>query len=291
MKKRLLSLCVCVVMLVCLTACGGTSAGDQEAVDAVKNSIQSGLDVSTADYSSYNEYKDNLTESVVVELDKLGDVDKDSIDDKELAKIVKKYNEALQKKSEGIQYIFTNSAKFNDLYYKNGKDIQIDCINSLVENYGLEIDEDYKDAFDSFMGAQKWKSFGLGEKVNLHTDFGKVAVAINGYAFVTNAGGEPEGDLLCEIENISYESEYNPGCVETETFIAVVDGNGNNILQSGEAYGDVVNGYPCNVGYIDLKTNQKVKIAITYQQTEETEMVKVILGDKDNFYECYVPVE
>lgn len=291
MKKFVSILILGLITIICLTGCGGPSESDQAAVNTIKDSIQAGLEKSDATYSSYDEYKDLLKEGVSLELENVNKINIKDIEDEELSKILSEYVTALNNKSEGIDYIFNDSGKFNKLYYETGKDVQVECINNLMENYGLKIDEDYQEKFETFINAKKIKHYGLGEKITLDTESGKVAVVINGYVFRKNAGGDPEGDLLCEIENISYNSDLNPGYVETETFIAVVDEKGFNITQSGESYGETIEGHPCETGYIDMSEGQKIKAAITYQQPESSKMVKVMLGDKNSFYECYVVVK
>lgn len=286
--KSVLAVTFVFALMLSLSGCKSLSESDQACVDGIKASLQAGFDNSDKEYSNYEEYKDNLTAAADAELEAVSQFRDVTIEDEELAPIVADYFKALDSKREAVDIIFDDSKSFNEKYYDQGQAVQIECINKLKENYKFAVDEDYTETLDKFLASEPVKVLGVGEKVNVDTKCGEVAVSIDGYKFRINEGDEKEGDLLCQVENIDYDDEYNPGYLGVDRFLTVIGEDGYTIDESNTAYGYTTDGYENSTGFEEMSKGEKKRLAVAYRQTQEMDMIKVLVGDK---YECYVPVK
>lgn len=297
-NKKFLSVAVAAVLILSITfmmsGCGKAASDSPDScMKDLASSVEIMIDADNdcQEFESYDEYKAILEESAAAELEVISKYEAAAFDDKEFGQIVSDYVEAAKSKNEGTQYIFDDPSKFNEMYYENGRNVQIRCINDLMDNYDFDVDEDHSGDLYAMAVEDTKHAFAPGETVELTTDYGKVKFRADGYTFRTNAAHQYEEDLLCEITNESYGIDETSGYMDTTEFLEVYSQKNQEILQAGGAFSESVNGYDCHTGFEQLAEGDSEKMAIAYVHEDANDKVMVLLQGTADVYMCILDVE
>ena len=184
-----------------------------EQVNACISDIKSGLEsrwtFTNKDYNSYEEHRENVQQGIDAELSKIEKyVDVEFKDDKFDA-IIEEYINALNSQKAGIEYKFSDTKKYNELYIENGLVPRKDCLNELKNKYGLNVGENFKDNFDNVLNGGYTPLVAPNEQVKFETEYGKLGIKSLGFESLVNPSNEKELVIYCEIENFSYYDEWN----------------------------------------------------------------------------------
>lgn len=272
------------------SSCGLDSQG-KECVTDVGVAVQSRLDFLNSDFSSFDEYKDNISKGINAELEILSKYRSVNLKDNNLNDIIKEYVSSLEEQQKGINYMLIDADKYNDLYIENGINVSRRCLLTLKDDYNLNIDVDYEEAFDDFLNSEPAYLIKPEQKTVVNTENGEVEVSFISSKIVTNPAGEKEFVLLCDVKNISYSDDWNPSYIDFNNFIRVNSGDGYTLPDKSEAY-DVVDGYEAVAGaFGELKENEKKKFAIIYSYIDDMDICYVEVFSSSEKYGCYLSVE
>ena len=136
--KKILTIAIMITLVVCaLSGCGGLDEQSTQCLSDIQKGLQNRWDYTNLDYETYDEYKDNVSKGISVELSAVEQYKDTQFSDKEFATIISKYITALENQAEGIAYLFTDTDKYNTLYIENGLEVRCECLNQLKSNNPL----------------------------------------------------------------------------------------------------------------------------------------------------------
>lgn len=131
---------------------------------------------------------------------------------------------------EGAQYVFQDTAQFEELYNVEGYDVRSKCVKKLVDKYDFSVDEKYQDQLDDMVSGKRVKWLPVGESGEVTVANGKLNIQVDGFK---RTGWEQYDDGLeagnyigaieCTVQNISYEDEYNPDVIIPENVMVIMD--------------------------------------------------------------------
>lgn len=282
-KKTKIAIILLVVLFV-ITGCGLNSEG-KTCLEDLKSGLQERWDIVEKEPKSFEEAKQIKMEGIEAELNKISKYKNVDSGDSDFDKIISDYVVALEQQKKGIKEIYRNTKKYNELFFTKGYDVRLDCMKKLTSDYGFKVDSSYEERLKSLTKDKKLNAIAPNDRVEVETEYGKVAVTLFGFAEYESFLGDKEYILLCEIENISYEDEANPGLMDISYFITILDGKGYTVSPSNASYGGT------DLSFTRMGKGQKRKLAVSYVQLEKYKTVKVNISGKSTLSECYLPVQ
>ena len=290
MKKQL-AITILIYFIVCLfSGCGGLDEQSNQCLLDIKTGLQGRWEYTNAEYTSYEEYQDNVAKGVDGELSAIAQYKDVKFNNEKFDGIVKKYITALENQKEGIAFLFTDIEKYRDLYIENGLVVRSDCISQLKNKFGLTVDEKYKKNLDNVVKGYYTPLIAPGEQAKFETEYGEIGIKLIGFEALVNPANDKELVLYCELENFSYYDEWNGESLIFDYFMSVYDGAGYNIEVKGESY-DYIDGYKECAGIADLRQGEKGKFAIMLDYSEDIDIIYVSVGGTDDVYGCYLTSE
>lgn len=239
MRKRVISLALACAVALAVSGCG-TEKNDkndksvvkdekqEECIDTLKAALEERWDVVSG--KSFDEDKIVYKENPETELEKMQKYEGESFEDKDFEKIIQEYIGALKSQVEGAQYVFQDTAQFEELYNVDGYDVRSECVKKLVDKYNFSVDEKYQDQLDDMVSGKRVKWLPVGESVEVTVANGKLNIQVDGFK---RTGWEQYDDGLeagnyigaieCTVQNISYEDEYNPDVIIPENVMLIMD--------------------------------------------------------------------
>lgn len=236
MRKRVISLVLVCAVALAVSGCG-TEKNDkqvvkdekqEECIDTLKAALEERWDVVSG--KSFDEDKIVYKENPENELEKMQKYEGESFEDKDFEKIIQEYIGALKSQVEGAQYVFQDTAQFEELYNVEGYDVRSKCVKKLVDKYDFSVDEKYQDQLDDMVSGKRVKWLPVGESGEVTVANGKLNIQVDGFK---RTGWEQYDDGLeagnyigaieCTIQNISYEDEYNPDVIIPENVMVIMD--------------------------------------------------------------------
>ena len=176
MKKGIVYLLLSVVLATSICGCGSTSTSNssntQTSVSAENEkksdadfivNLGKGLEArwTLTDSEEYNsealetmslaEYQKADTLFVNAELDAIGDLDEYEFEDQDLKKLAETYMMGLELQKEGIQYQGTTEYTKQQQTWDLGYNYRAVCMTDLYNEYGLTVDEKFKNNLDDFV--------------------------------------------------------------------------------------------------------------------------------------------
>lgn len=272
-------------------ACDEQVNACDEQVNACISDIKSGLEsrwtFTNKDYNSYEEHRENVRQGINAELSKIEKyVDVEFKDDK-FDDIIEEYINALNNQKAGIEFKFSDTKKYNELYIEKGLVPRKNCLNELKNKYGLTVGEDFKDNFDNVLNSDYTPLVAPNEQVKFETEYGKLGIKFLGFESLVNPSDEKELVIYCEIENFSYYDEWNGESLLFDYFMGVYDGANYNIEFKSSAH-DYIDGYKECMGFADLKRGEKGKFAILLDYSKEIDIIYISFGGNEKSYGCYL---
>ena len=296
-----------VFIVAVLAACGaGTSGADsgsnsgtidadqKECIESIQTGLQERWGITDKETASFEEYRTLCAEQgIPAELNAVkGYIDFD-FKDEEFKTLINDYAAALEKEIEGIQYYAVDTKNYNEIYVPARK-ARMDCLNKLKDDYGLTVDDKWKNSFKGALNRSASQAVDAGESVVVSCDYGDVEITIEGID--TNnlwtgyakeyyiADNQMVGLLKFSAKNISYEDPFNKGFVSFDNLMELNDPAGYTIIPLSVAW--EYGGYDAISGaFGELSIGQKKKIASGYAMDENTKEIAVYLG-KD--YICFL---
>lgn len=236
MRKRVISLVLVCAVALAVSGCG-TEKNDkqvvkdekqEECIDTLKAALEERWDVVSG--KSFDEDKIVYKENPENELEKMQKYEGESFEDKDFEKIIQEYVGALKSQVEGAQYVFQDTAQFEELYNVEGYDVRSKCVKKLVDKYDFSVDEKYQDQLDDMVSGKRVKWLPVGESGEVTVANGKLNIQVDGFK---RTGWEQYDDGLeagnyigaieCTVQNISYEDEYNPDVIIPENVMVIMD--------------------------------------------------------------------
>ena len=236
MRKRVISLVLVCAVALAVSGCG-TEKNDkqvvkdekqEECIDTLKAALEERWDVVSG--KSFDEDKIVYKENPENELEKMQKYEGESFEDKDFEKIIQEYIGALKSQVEGAQYVFQDTAQFEELYNVEGYDVRSKCVKKLVDKYDFSVDEKYQDQLDDMVSGKRVKWLPVGESGEVTVANGKLNIQVDGFK---RTGWEQYDDGLeagnyigaieCTVQNISYEDEYNPDVIIPENIMVIMD--------------------------------------------------------------------
>lgn len=236
MRKRVVSLALACAVALAVSGCGTEKHDKQvvkdekqeECIDTLKVALEERWDVVSG--KSFDEDKIVYKENPETELEKMQKYDGESFEDKDFEKIIQEYIGALKSQVEGAQYVFQDTAQFEELYNVDGYDVRSKCVKKLVDKYNFSVDEKYQDQLDDMVSGKRVKWLPIGESGEVTVANGKLNIQIDGFK---RTGWEQYDDGLeagnyigaieCTVQNISYEDEYNPDVIIPGNVMLIMD--------------------------------------------------------------------
>jgi len=287
MKKALQVFLVFILIAAFLNGCNKVDEQVTACISDIKSGLESRWAFTNKDYNSYEEHRENVQQGIDAELSKIEKyVDVEFKDDKFDA-IIEEYINALNSQKAGIEYKFSDTKKYNELYIENGLVPRKDCLNELKNKYGLSVDEDFQDNFDSVLNGNYTTLVAPNEQVKFETEYGKLGIKFLGFESLVNPSDEKELVIYCEIENFSYYDEWNGESLLFDYFMGVYDGANYNIEFKSSAH-DYIDGYKECMGFADLKRGEKGKFAILLEYSKEIDIIYISFGGTEKSYGCYL---
>ena len=288
MKKRNLLLTLILVLLfTTITGCSGTSDDLQkECLSSIKEGLEARWDVTRTDTTALQEDKDMLEKAINTELDAIKTYSDTDFEDDTFESIIKDYINALQSQADAMEYYLTDNKKHNDLYNEKGFNVRQSCINKLVSDYGLTVDEEYSNDLSTLMESTPVKRTDFGETVEAESELGNVSICIDKADIVAKYDPEESISFVDEgtkivgikavIKNISYNDEYNGNGIDVNNFMYVITDEG--ITAPTWTYGDQYGGYDAAAaGFFDCSQGSVVKVALPYVVDEDCELIEVCI--------------
>ena len=219
MKKKYLLVAVCMLALsICLIGCSNSEekARQDAFFDAVQSGVTTWNEESTAGFSGSTERGENLLRGVKAEADALKDIDADAFEDRDFAKLVSEYQEAVSMEEQGLVDYPNNAAAYNDGYVA-GRAKVADIVSELTEKYGLKFDDSR--VLDSVKKPAS-PMLTIGQKETVITDSGNVQIALEGFVvdqtsterarqFDGYTANQNYSYLLCTLTNESVEPKQS----------------------------------------------------------------------------------
>ena len=291
MKRRIFAVIVFVLMTMSLYGCGGLGEAEQQCLNDLKIGLQDRWTLDKeASFTDYEEYFDNMEANVDVELEKMSQYKDIEFENQEFAEVINTYISALESQKAAIPYAFTDVDKYNELFYDKGRAVRSVCIKSLVDDYGFSVDKDFTEDLTLLMDSKEYRLIDVDEEVNVSDEYGELAITLHGFVSEDWEDNETHSRLLYEVENVSYEHEYDPTVVYLDSFITVFDECGYTLEASASGY--QYNGYNnATAAYAEIPQGTKQKLVTDYFQTEENDMVCVQIVGNEIMYQCFIPVE
>lgn len=117
---------------------------------------------------SLAEYQKAYTLFVNAELDAIGSLDEYEFEDQDLKKLAETYMMGLELQEEGIQYRGTTEYTKEQQTWELGYDYRAVCMTELYNEYGLTVDEKFKNEMDDFVAQSltSKKTIAIQEFVN-----------------------------------------------------------------------------------------------------------------------------
>lgn len=146
--------------------------------------------------------------------------------------------------------------------------------------------ESVDDAPEDDAGGSTGSEVGLGEAVEVSTEYGDVTVAVEGFASDTAINdqysdylgeGMVIGMLLALVENVSYD-RYGDSDVNLEDDMRVEDQDGVSINDFGLSPSfNEYEGYPGR--YFECQIGEKRRVAMCFEMPVTTQSVTAVFGD------------
>ena len=179
------------VMLVgAITACIGLTGckskeekAEEQKMEKCLSAIQKGLEnrwkVTNDDTNDINKLHDQKKKGVAEELKTAKSYENTKFKDKKFQKLVRSYVEALKSQDQGVNYEFTDSKQYEELFNKKGYDVPYFSLGNLFITYVTENEPETKwDEFQDFNDAAK-SSPALGFKFNSKSVSTEIAAVNN----------------------------------------------------------------------------------------------------------------
>ena len=187
---------MCTGLAVLLCACSaGTSQGSgdgssnvlkEECLDDIQAGLQARFEMMDNDANSVAESQKQLKDAINEELSYVEKYTRDSFDsdesfdDEQFENTVLAYVEALENQKRGVKYWRSNAAKYERLYNQKGYDAWSKALNSLVDQYGLTVENQYQDDLDNALSDNRYQNIRIGDTVDVSTENGNISVSIEG---------------------------------------------------------------------------------------------------------------
>ena len=287
MMKNITTSIICTVMSLTLIGCREDKQMTS-CLNDLKIGLQNRWESTEQDYSSFEEKQGKMLKGIDEEVKELEEYKNIEFKDKEFGKTIHAYINALESQKEGVSYVFTDSDKYNELFHEKGRDIRIDCLNQLIDHYDFKVDPEYENSLEDIVNDDcEYSLIEQNDKVEFNTEYGEVGVSFIGFDILTNPADEKELVLFCELENISYEDEYNGEMLFIDYFMTLSDGEGYRIHPKNTCY-DYIEGYEESTGSVFLNKGEKSKFAIMFDYIDEIDTIYAVVGDDEQTHECYI---
>ena len=293
-----------------LTACSqgsGISAGQEDVTDtdATPSSqdrseeciadISKGLAarwvLTGKDHADFAGLVSDVSEGVSAELEHVAGYQEADFADEGLASLITEYQDSLKAQIEGIEGYVGDAALYNERYVDQGHIPRSKCLSTLVEKYGLEVEDKLKSRLREALDGSPRHKIGVGETVTVETDGGDLDVRVEGMALNeadTNSAhqygdgiiGEEQSIfvLLLSITNVSYDA-YTGDFVDFGSYVWPYGPD-----ESG--YGSMDTSWERYPGYeqalssfVAIPQGNTLKIAVPYALDSALSEVGVCVGD------------
>lgn len=288
MKKifKIMILVSTITICIGLTGCKSKEEkAEEKRMENCISSIQKGLE---------NRWK--IIENVTTDINKLHEQKKKGVaeelktaksykdtkfKDKKFNNLVHSYVSALESQEQGIEFEFTDSKKYEELYNKKGYDVRSKDLKKLVKNYKLEVASKYKDTLDDVIKDNRRKRISIGDNVTANTQYGKVQFCVDEFVRTHDQDKDIKKDEIVEllrakVYNVSFKTD---DYVTMKDVFTMKSMDGYNINVWDLVWEDSSQ-YDIDTTYLELPEGQGKKVAWPYILPKDTDMVYLEIGDK-----------
>lgn len=266
---------------------------ETECLNVLKEGLQARWDIVNQDSATVDEVFKNKKDGIDKEISFISQYADNEFENKEFGTLIAKYITALENQKAGVEFWMSDAKKYETLCNVEGYDVRSECLNQLVDDYKFAVDENYNDDLQDVLLGMRSVTISAGETVTANTELGEIAITINALKKSDwKERAEEEGDffigiLECIIENKSYSDPYNEGYVLLDNFVGVFDMDDiqKDTYSSSYDYKDFVSAAG---GFFELAKGNKVKVAIPYSLSNNTEKVYININ---NEYDMFLDVE
>lgn len=281
------------VMLVgAITACIGLTGckskeekAEEQKMEKCLSAIQKGLEnrwkVTNDDTNDINKLHDQKKKGVAEELKTAKSYENTKFKDKKFQKLVRSYVEALKAQDQGVDYEFTDSKQYEELFNKKGYDVRSKDLKKLVNDYKLEVASKYKSTLNDVIKGDRRERISIGDNVTVNTQYGKVELCIDEFTRTKEPNNDIKKDEIVEllrakVRNISFDNgEYVT--MEDVYTIKGMDGYTINIY---DCLWEDDSQYNIETTYLELAKGEGKKVAFPYILSKDTKMVYLEIGSK-----------
>lgn len=281
------------VMLVgAITACIGLTGckskeekAEEQKMEKCLSAIQKGLEnrwkVTNDDTNDINKLHDQKKKGVAEELKTAKSYENTKFKDKKFQKLLRSYVEALKAQDQGVDYEFTDSKQYEELFNKKGYDVRSKDLKKLVNDYKLEVASKYKSTLNDVIKGDRRERISIGDNVTVNTQYGKVELCIDEFTRTKEPNNDIKKDEIVEllrakVRNISFDNgEYVT--MEDVYTIKGMDGYTINIY---DCLWEDDSQYNIETTYLELAKGEGKKVAFPYILSKDTKMVYLEIGSK-----------
>lgn len=281
------------VMLVgAITACIGLTGckskeekAEEQKMEKCLSAIQKGLEnrwkVTNDDTNDINKLHDQKKKGIAEELKTAKSYENTKFKDKKFQKLVRSYVEALKAQDQGVDYEFTDSKQYEELFNKKGYDVRSKDLKKLVNDYKLEVASKYKSTLNDVIKGDRRERISIGDNVTVNTQYGKVELCIDEFTRTKKPNNDIKKDEIVEllrakVRNISFDNgEYVT--MEDVYTIKGMDGYTINIY---DCLWEDDSQYNIETTYLELAKGEGKKVAFPYILSKDTKMVYLEIGSK-----------
>ena len=281
------------VMLVgAITACIGLTGckskeekAEEQKMEKCLSAIQKGLEnrwkVTNDDTNDINKLHDQKKKGVAEELKTAKSYENTKFKDKKFQKLVCSYIDALKAQDQGVDYEFTDSKQYEELFNKKGYDVRSKDLKKLVNDYKLEVASKYKSTLNDVIKGDRRERISIGDNVTVNTQYGKVELCIDEFTRTKEPNNDIKKDEIVEllrakVRNISFDNgEYVT--MEDVYTIKGMDGYTINIY---DCLWEDDSQYNIETTYLELAKGEGKKVAFPYILSKDTKMVYLEIGSK-----------
>lgn len=267
---------------------------EEKCIADIKEGYQARQDNLFDHTTSDEEYKDNVIESIDLELNAVKKYADENYSNIDFKNEIKEYIAALQNQVIGMEAYPTNPQTYNDDFLTKGFLVRAECLKTFNNDYGLSVDVAYKDYFNESTNTSGLRNLiATNEWFDETSDFGDAEFNIEGIEendtwtqYAKEDGGISDGKKLVLLKIIvSNEGYLNSSdyYMDVEDFFSFTGEDRFTIpaYSSSWEYG----GYESGAGgFFQIRQGETKKVVVPYAVDADASAFHVFF----NNHEVYV---
>ena len=177
---------------------------EAKCVGIIEMGLASRFDLGAQDSDSFTGFASNTALGVQGEMDGLAQIGELELGE-EFSDLLDTYLISLQDQSVGLAAYPSDPQTYNTKYVESGLPRQQECLEELIEDYGLKVDESHEDDLSAFLETRALPIVPVGQKVKLETEKGDVELSPDGFTRTKeDVSGLKELGVISESQTVGY---------------------------------------------------------------------------------------